>query len=72
MKKQIKKLIKESKADIKLYHLERIRDNDEYGDNKEIKTADDVIAIVNDWEMTPDEDLTYILGRIDALQELLR
>ena len=71
MKNKIKRLIKESREDIKLYHLERIQKDDVYN-HVERKTIDDIIDLVSDWEFSPDEDLAYIYGRISVLQELLR
>ena len=71
MKNKIKKLIKESKADIKEYHLKRIQKDDEYPGSAEIETVGDVMDLISDWEFSPDEDLAYIYGRISALEELL-
>jgi len=68
MKKQIKKLIKGYKADIKEYHLERVKKE---MPETEIKGVKDLILEASNWEFSQDMDLAYLIGRIASLESLL-
>ena len=68
MKKQIERLIKGYKDDIKEYHLERVKKE---MPKTEIKGVDSLIEEVDNWEFSPDMDLAYLMGKIAILEFLL-
>ena len=68
MKKQIERLIKGYKDDIKEYHLERVKKE---MPKTEIRGVDSLIEEVDNWEFSPDMDLAYLMGKIAILEFLL-
>ena len=67
MKKQIERLIKGYKDDIKEYHLERVKKE---MPKTEIRGVDSLIEEVDNWEFSPDMDLAYLMGKVAILEFL--
>ena len=72
LNKKINKLIRYYKSEIKEHHLKRMQK--EYKDSPDLKTVDGIIEFVNDWDwsFSPDMDLSYLMGKVAVLEELLR
>ena len=56
-------------GEIEEYHLERIEDEGHWNKDEPMKTAEDVIIVVDDCSFTPDMDLTYLMGRVAMLKD---